>query len=231
MRKNALFTALLLMLTLTACSSGEKPAESSVPASVAAETEAPAAEEAAPDNMEAAIGSWIVPEEEQESLLVIESKDKAYYLISRNHNEAFYFDEEQNFISRGTTFTKEDYSFDGSVFSVSYNGKCIVEMKKTDGIADIFGEYLLTGGQYLDLYAKDEGFVQSSDLENIRLTIKANDTVVTAPMIINGFELRQDTMIQIMKDGEPLESPYRIEGDTLIITTSEGVERQLIRKD
>ena len=234
MRRTVLFTALLLMLSLTACRGQENASESSVsPAAVTGSTEAAEAAEKvteAQDYRKAAIGTWQISNDDENGLLIIAGENEAYIRVAINANHDFIFDADRNFVSKGRTFTKEDYSFEDGVFSVSYNDKCIVEMKKTDGIDDIFGEFHLTGGQYLDLYAKsNEEGGYNFDLYKIDLVIKENDTTVWASSSLNGFELRPDKQVHLGENGEAQESPYRVEGDKMYITTSEGNERELTR--
>lgn len=234
MRKIVIVTALITAMFMSACNlkdSAEENASVTITEDITSYiTNVDVVSTEPQDYRKDAISTWILQPESYDTEFVIASENEAYYIISMNETEAFYFNKEKDFISKGKTFTNEDYSFENGLFSVSYNGKAIVEMKKTDGIDDIFGEYLLTGGQYLDLYAEDEDFEQAFDMDNIKLNIQENETTVFTSLHLKGFELKNDSMIQEMMNGELLESPYRIEGDVMTITTTEGKESTLIRK-
>ena len=232
----ALIASALIAASVTACASGTPPAESSLPETAASETETAAETEAAAetetqavDQMSAAIGTWIIEFNGEQYEQIIAGRNEAYLGMTLDVTRDFYFDKDRNIICNGKTFTADDYSFENGVFLLSKNGKSIIEMEKTEAPGELLGEYRLTGGEYMDMFSKEESGLDLVE-GSIIITASEGKTLFYALQVLGGFELKEDTIV-VLIDGDGMkETPYRIEGDTMILTQREGEEVVLTRK-
>ncbi len=238
MKKLSVLTAIIMTVSLAACASeapsSEKVSSESETVPVTTVQEISSHEDKpAEDQRSAALGTWILDHDGLYVEVTFASPTEEYIRNSLNINHDFYFDKDLNFVSNGRKASKDEYTFKDGVFSFSYNGKCVLEMKKVDGNDELFGEYLLTGGDYLDLYieSNEEDGRTVFLTDSINIIVAENDTTLYATTPIENFELKEDTIIHREdKTGKIVESHYRVEGDTLTITSSQGEESTLTRK-
>ena len=220
MKKAAIIFAALLAVSLTACGA-ESSAENS-----AAEIKAAESSQAALNALSDAFGTWLIELEDGVSELRIVSEREAYLRNTIPADRDFYFDESMQFFCTGKPVAPEDYSLKDGVFSFVHNGKCYLEMEKTDGSDSLLGEYRLTGGEYVDVWS-DSGSLPDS----ILITLSAGGTTVSAEVPFAGFVLTADTIITDLDgDGEPETAAYTIDGDTMTFSPKEDTVRILTRK-
>ena len=102
-------------------------------------------------------------------------------------------------------------------------------MKKTDNSDDVFGEYLLLSGEFKKKAASaisensEHGFRPTKD--KLTVTTSENQTLLSYYDRIDGFKVKENTMITSFDGGDTLyELAYTADGDTLSFTNSDGAE-------
>ena len=244
----AMLAALTLTGLLAGCAAKEPPqpagssAESSTEQTARTENTAESsvlteADSAAADDFADVLGTWIVQDENPPSEYVFAGKNEAYCKTGLDVTDTFHFDENRRFISKDIPIPEDDIFFAGGVFVFTYKDHTALEMEKTDGSDHVFGEYRLTGGEYMEkLLAKlrdpedDREWVEF-ETDRITLEFSENETVLFLADRIDGFELKPDVMITDLDgDGNTKETPYQIAGDTMTLRPAENEEVILIRK-
>ncbi|MBO4876802.1 MAG: hypothetical protein J5501_02210 [Ruminococcus sp.] len=238
MRIKALLTAIITAAALSSCASEPAVSDSSITETAAPVTEA--AEEIttqAEEQVNPAIGTWIMhdTDTDTDTELLIESDNAAYMRVTLDITDHFCFDKDRNFISKGQTIPADRYEMKNGRFSYVYKDKPALKMRKTDGVDDVLGEYLLTACQYKDKVKEtlDTDEISGIDIVDDRITVIAEENRTSLLLLdeIDSFELKDDVMVtDIYADGTLLESPYEVDGDTMTITNSVGEKNTYQRK-
>ena len=235
----SMLTILTLAGSLTACSaktiSGETaPAAESSAGESSTES---SGSDAAADHSDAALGNWVMRDEDTSSEQVYVSKTEAYSVESFDLTATFSFDENRDFLFKGIPAAKTDYTLKDGVFVFIAKDQIALKMEKTDGSDDEFGEYRILDCEFRkklqETLANPEQDYDWVNAEEDRLMLKfsENETVLLVSDRIDGFELKPDVIItDIDGDGVKKETPYKVEGDTLTLYPAENEEVILIRK-
>lgn len=97
--------------------------------------------DAAADHSDAALGTWVMRDEDTSSEQVYVSKTEGYSVESFDLTATFSFDENRNFLFKGIPAAKTDYTLKDGVFVFIAKDQIALKMEKTDGSDDEFGEY------------------------------------------------------------------------------------------
>lgn len=227
---------LMTAASMTACSfsfsAADSEPEAAVPTETAPEIAAEESSTADEAQLSAAFGKWESEPDEDglRTAMIIRGKNEVYHSSSLLE-EDMYFDENRNLWLENIKFTsdpydKQKYEFADGILSVKYNGKYAVVMEKTDDSEDVFGEYTITGGQYLNQYYAvfADGYI-----DHLTASMSENRTVISIIHKEERFELTADHITRII-DGEVHEgASYRIEGDKMIMMSKDGEEKILTR--
>ena len=138
----SMLTILTLAGSLTACSAKTISGETAPAAESSAESSTESSgSDAAADHSDAALGTWVMRDEDTSSEQVYVSKTEAYSVESFDLTATFSFDENRNFLFKGIPAAKTDYTFKDGVFVFIAKDQIALKMEKTDGSDDVFGEY------------------------------------------------------------------------------------------
>lgn len=166
------------------------------------------------------------------NFLEIHDRNSASVLVKQDLSEIIFFDEEQNLVFPGGTFSAEEYTFDGRIFDLSVDGNNYLTMEKTDGTDGLFGKY-----KWLDctMYSSTAGNASDGDAD-IYMDCGANSTFLYLMTDVDGFSITDDavTMDGGVFGSRRLITPvtdasYTIDGDTMTTVNADGEEMTLTR--
>lgn len=232
MKITAYILAMMTAFSLTACSFGSAQTDSAPAETSVTGTESTTADSIsdADDELSAAFGKWEYELDGCPQTIIVKGRKEAYICTSTDITEDFCFDESKQFYWSGKKVPKKDYSFEDGVFILASKDRTILSMKKLFDFDDIFGEYQMTGGEYMKMFTEDEQIstvIEGDDC--IKVTVSPDKTLFFLTMRQDGFELTKERFT-ITRDGELIEgSVYQIDGDTMTLTSDDGDSQVLTR--